>query len=210
MLFNQFHDIVCGSHVDKVYQNTIDRYKAAVTLSDQCLGYSLDHLVNQIDTNGEGIPLVVFNPLSWTRDDVVEFCLGLTEQDVFEIEVRDSVGQAMASDLIASERYETGGIKRATVLFIARNVPAVGYEVYRALPTTTVLPKSALHTNQVTFITADVHLDILENEFFRLEIDSWNGAIRSLFDKRAGWEVIDSDRPYGNTIVRELDNGNFW
>lgn len=210
VLFNQFHDIVCGSHVDKVYQNTIDRYKAAVTLSDQCLGYSLDHLVNQIDTNGEGIPLVVFNPLSWTRDDVVEFCLGFTEQDVFEIEVRDSVGQSMASDLIASERYETGGIKRATVLFIARNVPAVGYEVYRALPTTTVLPKSALHTNQVTFITADVHLDILENEFFRLEIDSWNGAIRSLFDKRAGWEVIDSDRPYGNTIVRELDNGNFW
>ena len=210
VLFNQFHDIICGSHVDKVYHNTIDRYKAAGTWTDQCLDYALDHLVSQIDTSGEGIPLVVFNPLSWERDDVVEFRLGFAEQDIFEVEVRDTAGSVMASDLIACERYETGGIKRATVLFIARKVPALGYEVYRALPAAVLPITSALSTNQVTFITANVHLDVLENEFFRLEIDSWNGAIRSLCDKRNGREMIDPDRPYGNTIVRELDNGNFW
>ncbi|MBI2201974.1 MAG: hypothetical protein HYU43_08560, partial [Armatimonadetes bacterium] len=210
VLFNQFHDIICGSHVDKVYHNTIDRYKAAGAWANQCLDQSLEHLVGQIDTSGEGIPLVVFNPLSWNRDDVVEFRIGFTEQEVFEVEVRDSVGRPMASDLVACERYESGGIKRATVLFVAREVPALGYEVYRAFPAAALPAESALRTNQVTFITADVHLDVLENEFFRLEIDSWNGAIRSLRDKRSGWEVIDPVRPYGNTIVRELDNGNFW
>ncbi len=210
VLFNQFHDIICGSHVDKVYHHTIDRYKAAAARAEQSLEQSFDQLLGQIDTSGEGIPLVVFNPLGWARDDAVEFRIGFAEQDVFEVEIRDSAGKVMASDLIACERYETGGVKRATVLFVARDVPALGYEVYRAFPAAALPAASTLSTNQVTFITADVHTDVLENEFFRLEVDSWNGAIRSLRDKRTGWEVIDPARPYGNTVVRELDNGNFW
>ncbi|MDA0338004.1 MAG: glycosyl hydrolase-related protein, partial [bacterium] len=103
-----------------------------------------------------------------------------------------------------------GGIKRATVLFIPRDVPALGYEVYRVVAADRAPATSTLQTNQVTFITADVHVDVLENEFFRVEIDSWNGAIRSLYDKRAQWEVINTEQPFGNTVVRELDNGNFW
>ncbi|MCC7264749.1 MAG: hypothetical protein IT369_19710 [Candidatus Latescibacteria bacterium] len=210
VLFNQFHDIICGSHVDKVYRHTIERYQVAAAQAGQCLEQATDHLLAQIDTRGEGIPLVVFNPLSWERDDVVEFRLGFTEKEVFEVEIRNSAGQVMASDLVACERYETGGIKRATVLFVARRVPALGYEVYRAFPVAALPATSALVTNQVTFITADVHTDVLENEFFRLEVDSWTGAMRSLRDKRSGWEVIDPQRPYGGTVVRELDNGNFW
>jgi hypothetical protein len=91
---------------------------------------------------------------------------------------------------------------------VARLMPR--YEVYRVVPAAEAPAETTLQANQVTFITADVHVDVLENEFFRLEIDSWNGAIRSLYDKRADWEVIGADQPYGNTVVRELDNGNFW
>jgi alpha-mannosidase len=210
VLFNQFHDIICGSHVDAVYHHTIDRYKAADAGARQCLEGSFDYLVSQIDTRGEGIPLVVFNPLSWERDEAVEFRLGFSGQDVFEIEIRDSAGNAVPGDLVACERHETGGIKRAAVLFVARGVPALGYEVYRAFPAASLPAAGSLSTNQVTFVTADVHTDVLENEFFRLEIDSWNGAIRSLRDKRTHWEVIDPERPFGNSVVRELDNGNFW
>ena len=210
VLFNQFHDIICGSHVDKVYVNTIDRYKAAGAAATECLEAAFDDVVARIDTQGKGIPLVVFNPLSWNRDDVVEYRIGFSKQDVLDIEVRDSAGTPVPHDLIACERYNTGGIKRATVLFICRDVPALGYEVYRVVAAAEAPAETTLQTNQVTFITADVHVDVLENEFFRLEIDSWNGAIRSLYDKRADWEVIGADQPYGNTVVRELDNGNFW
>ncbi len=209
VLFNQFHDIICGSHVDKVYVNTIDRYKAAGAAATECLEAAFDDVVARIDTQGKGIPLVVFNPLSWNRDDVVEYRIGFSEQDVLDIEVRDSAGTPVPHDLIACERYNTGGIKRATALFICRDVPALGYEVYRVVPPQKHPPRRRCRTNQVTFITAHVHVDVLENEFFRLEIDSWNGAIRSLYDKRTDWEVIGADQPYGNTVVRELDNGNF-
>ncbi len=210
VLFNQFHDIICGSHVDKVYNNTIDRFKSSHVAASQSLETSLDHLVGEIDTTGEGVPIVVFNPLSWNRNDVAECKVGFSEKNVYEIEVRDSRGNRMASDLVACERYETGGIKRATVLFIAQDVPALGYEVYRVLPTSDEFSESSLHSNQTDIWMAEIHRDVIENEFCRVEIDAWNGAITSLVEKKTGWEVIPEKKPYGATIVRELDNGNFW
>jgi alpha-mannosidase len=210
VLFNQFHDIICGSHVDVVYANTIDRFKVSQAMASQCLDASLEQLLAEIDTTGEGVPVVVFNPVSWSRDDVVECRVGFSEKDVYEVEVRDSAGNVMSSDLLSCERYETGGIKRAVVLFIARDVPSLGYDVYRVLRAGTEPPVSSLSSNQPGFLMADIHCDAIENAFFRVEIDAWNGAITRLYDKATGWEVIPEDRPFGNTVVRELDNGNFW
>ena len=210
VLFNQFHDIICGSHVDKVYNNTIDRFKSSNVIASQCLESSLEGVAAEIDTTGDGVPLIVFNPLSWSRDDAVECRVGFSEKDVFELEVRDLRGHLMLSDLTACERYETGGIKRATVLFIARDVPSLGYDVFRVLAATAEAPVTTLTTNQSDAFMADIHRDVIENEFFRVEVDAWNGAIVSLTEKQTGWEVIPEQRPYGATIVRELDNGNFW
>jgi alpha-mannosidase len=210
VLFNQFHDIICGSHVDKVYLNTIDRFKSSNVAGGQCLEESLSYLIDKIDTVGVGIPVVVFNPLSWDRDDVAECRFGYSEQNVFEVEVRDSRGNRMASDLVACERYENGAIKRATVLFIARGVPSIGYEVYRILPEAGEPQESSLSTNQSDAFMAEIHRDVIENEFYKIEIDAWNGAITSLVEKSTVWEVISKQKPFGGTIVKELDNGNFW
>lgn len=210
VLFNQFHDIICGSHVDKVYAAVIDRYKASSELAGRCREEAIADLTAGVDTTGDGIPLILFNPLSWPRTDVVECGVGFSEKDVYEVEVRNSTGRRVPSDLIAAERYETGGIKRATLLFMAQDVPALGYEVYRVVAESSPPPPTTLRSNQPDVFMADVHRDVIENEYCRLEIDAWNGAIRSLYDKSTGWEVIPADRPFGNTIVRELDNGNFW
>jgi alpha-mannosidase len=210
VLFNQFHDIICGSQVDKVYANVIDRYKASAEVAGRCRETALERLCAGIDTGGDGIPVVVFNPLSWDRDDAVECAVGFSEKDVFEVEVRNAAGERMHCDLLSAERYETGGIKRATLLFIARGVPALGYEVFRVGRETGERPESPLSSNQPDVFMADVHRDVIENEFYRVEIDAWNGAILSLVEKSTGWEVIPRDRPYGGTVVRELDNGNFW
>ncbi|HZO90178.1 MAG TPA: glycoside hydrolase family 38 C-terminal domain-containing protein [Chthonomonadaceae bacterium] len=210
VLFNQFHDIICGSHVDKVYANTIDRYKASHAMASRCLEASLEGIAAQIDTTGDGVPVVVFNPLSWDRDDVAECAVGFSEKDVFEVEVRDSSGRLMVSDLISAERYETGGIKRATVLFVAKQVPSLGYEVFRIRRKGAEQAETSLHSNQPDVFMAEIDRDVIENEFCRLEIDAWNGAIRSLVAKGNGWEVIPEDRRFGNTVVKELDNGNFW
>jgi len=210
VLFNQFHDILCGSHVDKAYANVIDRYKASAASGAACLERSLDWLGERIDTRGEGVPIVVMNPLGWERDDAAECRVAFSEKDVHEVEVRDSLGRLVPSDLLACERYETGGIKRATILFIARGVPPMGFEVYRVVRAGAEKPASDLGTNQTVFPMADIHRDVIENDHVRVEIDAWNGAILSLVHKPTGREYVRPDLPFAGSVVRELDNGNFW
>ena len=212
VLFNQFHDIICGSQVDKVYVAVQNRYERAHELARPCLDSALERIAADVDTRGDGIPVVVFNSLGWDRDDTVEVGVGWSTQDVFEVEVVDDRGERMASDLVACERYGNGAIKRATVLFVARSVPASGFAVFRVVaadPDSQGLP-STLTSNQPRFLMLDNHVAVIENETIRVELDSWTGAIRSLVHKPTGWEAVDPAKPWAGSVVRELDNGNFW
>ncbi|MFY7951653.1 MAG: glycoside hydrolase family 38 C-terminal domain-containing protein, partial [Armatimonadaceae bacterium] len=210
VLFNQFHDIICGSQVDKVYTAVQNRYERAHELVSPVRDQSFEQIAQSADTTGDGIPFVVFNTLGWDRDDTVEVAIGYSTQDVFEVDVVDDQGNRMASDLLACERYGNGAIKRATVLFVAKGVPASGFAVFRVVPASGEPEASTLSSNQPRFLMLDNHIAVIENETVRVELDSWNGAIRSLVHKPTGWEAVDPNRPYAGTVVRELDNGNFW
>ena len=211
VLFNQFHDIICGSQVDKVYVAVQNRYERAHELVSPVRDQAFERIAESVDTRGDGIPFVVFNTLGWDRDDTVEVSVGYSTQDVFEVDVVDDRGNRMESDLLHCERYGNGAIKRATVFFVAKGVPSAGYAVFRVVPATGApAGPSVLVSNQPRFLMLDNHVAVIENEEVRVEIDSWNGAIRSLVHKPSGWEAIDPERPYAGTVVRELDNGNFW
>jgi hypothetical protein len=51
---------------------------------------------------------------------------------------------------------------------------------------------------------------VLENEFIRMKVDLWKGCILSLIFKETGEELIDPSMPYGNMLVMDEDNGDFW
>jgi alpha-mannosidase len=212
VLFNQAHDIICGAEIDPVFDNAIDRFKYSQTSAEACLNASLQAIAEQIDTTGEGIPVVVFNPLGWERSDVVECTVAFSEPDIFELEVLDSSGNQLPSDLLSCERFENGSIKRARVLFITRQVPAFGYEVYRV----TRSQGQAAPTDLVTshpfggLLRFELDHGWLENEFYRVEFDLWSGLITRLYDKVNQWEVLPEDMRMGNMIVKEQDYGNFW
>jgi alpha-mannosidase len=55
-----------------------------------------------------------------------------------------------------------------------------------------------------------MHTNIIESDLYRLEIDAWSGAIRSLIHKPTMWDAVDPERPYAGTIAKERDFGNFW
>ena len=63
---------------------------------------------------------------------------------------------------------------------VIRDVPSLGYEVYRVLPADGDRPTSSLSTNQSDAFMAEIHRDVIENEFFRIEVDAWNGAITGI------------------------------
>ncbi|MCD6318356.1 hypothetical protein J7M02_04755, partial [Candidatus Aerophobetes bacterium] len=76
LIFNSFHDIIGGSHIDDVYREAMRRYgKIEETgrineTTKLILEDSLGKLINKISTEKKA--LVLFNPVSWQRDGLYE------------------------------------------------------------------------------------------------------------------------------------------
>ena len=211
VLFNQFHDIVCGSHVDSTFFASMARFGQAKAEAEDGVESKLRRISKEIDTSGSGIPIVVFNTHGWELCDVVECSVVFSDPDVHDLEVRDGSGVLVPSDLVRSERFPTGGIKRADVLFISRNIPAFGYDVHRVLPASGEIPPATkLMTSHPLNMREDKTSGFLENQFFRIQFDLWNGVMTSFYDKENQWEVLPEHLAMGNTVVKEQDFGNFW
>ena len=100
---------------------------------------------DEINTEGEGIPLVVWNLLGWPRTDLVTARVGLTDP---EVHGRESAGARRAGCAGASlheVRSSTGALLQADIAFVARDVPSLGYTVYRVLPPRVPLPRPPYH-----------------------------------------------------------------
>jgi hypothetical protein len=97
-------------------------------------------------------------------------------------------------------------------LFIAQQVPAFGYEVYRITSTLEQTHQTDLITSHPYGGLLRFELDHgwLENTFYKLGFDLWNGVITSLYDKTNQWEVLPEALRMGNMVVKERDYGNFW
>jgi hypothetical protein len=128
----------------------------------------------------KGPRAVVFNPLPWTRDAVVE--------------VRIPEGKWEAVRNVATGRVTAVEQQGDVIRFLAAQLPPAGYSTYVPMrrPPVPVADKADL---------------VLENEFLRLVLDLPRGGISSLVDKRGGRELVDqgSDRALGQYIHERFD-----
>ncbi|MEK7667619.1 MAG: glycoside hydrolase family 38 C-terminal domain-containing protein [Gemmatimonadota bacterium] len=80
VLFNQFHDILPGSSIHQVYVDANATYDTAWALLDTLTTRGFAGLRARMDTRtsrGRGlVPVVVFNPLTWVRSDLVRVAVG--------------------------------------------------------------------------------------------------------------------------------------
>jgi alpha-mannosidase len=73
MLLYQFHDILPGSSITRVYDESRARY-AALLAQAQALTAQADQSLNaQVNTQGMSKPLVISNSLSWARQELVQW-----------------------------------------------------------------------------------------------------------------------------------------
>jgi len=200
VLFNQAHDLASGVMTDRVYEDTLSSYSYSHRLASEMLERDFDAVASRIDTQGEGFPIIVWNFLGWPRMDVAQVDLGLSDREAANVTVVDAEGHEVPSQVISAETYPEGGLLRAKVAFLARDVPPVGYAVYyaRISPPT---GESQLTTEQEPRTTT------LENEHARLSFDPATGAITGLVLKSASREMLS--RP-GNVVSREHDAGDLW
>ncbi|HKF57451.1 MAG TPA: glycoside hydrolase family 38 C-terminal domain-containing protein, partial [Blastocatellia bacterium] len=220
VLFNQAHDLTSGTMVDKVYTDTVRGYEFAKSLGDEMVQASLDSIASRIDTRAEGkaangsIPVVVFNSLGWARTDIVQAKIGFSDPGVTSVRVIDPDGKDVPVQFVERQNYSTGGVRDATIAFVARNVPALGYALYQAVPEK-LPPAASLSSEQATGgpISANSELEdtgAIENEFYRARFDLWTGAMTALEVKSpsGSWNAIGKEP--ANVVAEEQDGGDFW
>jgi alpha-mannosidase len=209
VLFNQAHDLMSGTMVDKVYNETMRAYQSSQDLGNEQVDAELGAIAARMDTHGDGVPIVVFNTLGWARTDVAEIEVGSIGPNTRGLRLRDSSGTDVPLQFVDTLRYDDGSLKDVKVAFIARDVPAFGYALYQLIPSEaessggkkpegTPAPASTMHQDAGS----------IENEYYRITFDLWTGEMKELYDKSAHWEVLGG-RP-GNVVAREPDGGDFW
>ncbi len=179
-----------GLLTDAVYAKSYERSK---TLSDQLLGEVTSRIASLAPKGRDNqIPIVVFNHLSWERSDVVE-CQFPTPAGSTSLALHDSNGNEIPYEVL--EGQAQGGTTK--IVFIAGEVPSVGYKTYYVASSSTL---SAAPTP----LTGDT----VENKFYRLSFGP--GGIKSLYDKRLNWEVLRTDKFDAAEVIQFTAPGQAW
>jgi len=178
VLFNQFHDLAAGSGIGVIYKDAQKDYEVVRFSTNEIDAAALGTVVEQINTNGVGVPVVVYNPLGWERSGEVNVRVQLAQ-----------VGKAGVSvstnDVVSRVKTdEKTGVVDLSIQ--VAKVPALGYKVLWIQPNKggdKVKGPGADETEKS--IT-------LNNEAIRITVDKKTGCITSLFDKQSNFETIAS------------------
>ncbi len=198
ILRNQFHDILDGSSIGPVYEEAAEYYQDAYERGKRALGFSLEAIANAIDTRGEGLPLIIFNPLSWRRTDPVETEIVLAEPDT-AITLIDDQSREVPFQVLKERR--DGNRRFRTICFIAEGIPALGYKSYRLL-------KAGAQREFSTDLSVGAYA--LENRFMRVSLDPTTGWLKSLFEKNGGREALASPANVLQIITDEPKSMSAW
>ncbi len=114
ILLHQFHDILPGSSINEVYEDSDKAYGKLLTEGKEKLKRTLEIVAENIATDGDS--LVVFNTLGVERDDIV--IADMPEKDSFII--TDASGKEMKW-----QKTHDGKL-----CFLAEKVPSKGYKVF--------------------------------------------------------------------------------
>ena len=208
LLFDHFHDIMPGSGIAVNYLDAkrnledVDRSAHIVTMD------SLREIAAHANTEGNGVPVVVFNSLSWPRTEVTELEAQLPAP-AKQVAVVDSKGKPADTQLLSLDP----ATHRAKFLILTKT-PSLGYQTYFVRAATVAAP-----VHSVLKASASPREDVLENEFIRVTIDPQTGCMTSLLDKRSGTESLapaegDTGRPKdktcGNLLQTFVDKPKQW
>ncbi len=165
------------------------RSRETYRLADDLHKNTLGTLVSNIRYKDLGIPLVIFNSLTWDRTDIVDEIVAVDEKGITELCLLDGSGKEVPVQTNVLAENKDGSIARAQVVFEA-SVPSMGYATYYLAPGANH-SRSELIANET----------ILENGYFQVSIDPESGGISSIYDKQNETEILDTSVYKGNELI---------
>ena len=158
LLFNQFHDIIPGTSITRVYEDALAQLKEAGE-STLCLYEEAKRKLTGPNADG----LLVFNSLSWEREELVE------------IPVEEGEELICCGRLPVSQRM-------GDQLLIPVKVPSCGYAQ--------IEENSGAILEDTCRIYEENGFFILENQLLRVTIDDI-GQVRSVLERDSKTEFVD-------------------
>ncbi|MBQ2614770.1 MAG: alpha-mannosidase [Clostridia bacterium] len=202
LLFNQFHDIMCGCSIKSAYKDAEYLFGEIMSVTEQAMVFAMQKIAWHIDTlQGEtlpsykksmrvwehevlGTPVVVFNTHPWpvkAELQVSQMATKMTDKDGDEIPFQVVRGEHINGE---TDKFNT--------IFTAE-VPAMGYTVYRLF---------AQEETKLTFENEFTQEEtVLENSKIKAEFDKTTGDICYLYDKESQTVLID--KPMKAVLVDE-------
>jgi alpha-mannosidase len=139
------------------------------------LTHSLYQLVQEVRLDPNSIVAVNLQPQVRTQPLEVEI-----DEDHYFVDPADNAPVKL--DII----FEKDGWRK--VRFMAKDVPPMGYKAYAVRHLES--PRDPAPAKQVDSGAS------IENQYYRLEIDTRTGGLKSLYDKTGGKELVDGSAPY--------------
>ncbi len=201
IFFGSHHDAITGTPSDSAFLDLVHGYREAFELSKGALNDSLNFITKQINTSPKSkvqspksvLPIVVFNPMSWKRNDVVKAKVNFAGSN-FDYELVDEKGSVVKFRLNETETAqalkENKDVQQQNVReieFVAEDVPSLGYKTY-------YFKLNKFARLQFGGLTSNSRRYIIENEFYTIIVDAdKGGAISSIYDKQAKREIINTE-----------------
>lgn len=173
ILLNQFHDILPGSSIKEVYEDSQKQYIEILTEGIEQVNVVTKNIISQIDLKERSV--IVFNQLGFIRNEIIEFDM---PQDFKNVRVYDENGNQLSTQVTETEN--TQGQKQKKVLFYGEGIPSKGYKTY------TLKEDSNSNLNENTM---QVNKNSLKNKFFDIIFDEQYN-ITSIFDKTNNRELL--------------------
>lgn len=183
LLFNQFHDTLGGTAIKPARDEAIYQFSGVCADAKKLWVVAMQHMMQEMDTSGEGFPLLLWNPTGKDYDGSVAVEVNWFCKD--GLILKDPEGKEIPYQRVHTEakarNYNVGG--RRGIVFDA-HVPALGFAVYR-----TSIGDSALCDDSRDSGGAWLREAVLENAHLRVAFDE-SGYLTSLYDKENGYEAL--------------------
>lgn len=171
ILLNQFHDILPGSSIKEVYEDSLAQYIEIGNKGRELVNTALNEITSKIGLESRSV--VVFNQLGYIRSDIAEVEL---PEDCKDAAIYDGNGKRLLSQRIKTDEGPN------KIIFYAEDIPAKGYKAYKLVQE---------NTDESIIMTSSLSHDLrfIENKYFSMRFDQ-DFNIISLFDKHANREVL--------------------
>ena len=191
VLYNQFHDVLAGTSLESAYQDTRDQLGAARHRAHVIANEAIQRIAHTVNTTAEGNTIVAINPLPWPVTQTVTVSMVVARYLDLPLHIVDDTEQPVPCQPIITERIDSTGYA------FTAELPAMGYRCFHARSGARDLHHERMLAGSRTH---------LENDWWRIEFDPYQGHISRLYDKRQKVETLTK----GNILAAIVDSSDTW